>query len=285
MYHGVGDSYLSTKQFERHLIFYQKHFEMFWASEADSILQSQYQTATGKPPLILTFDDGLENNFLKVAPLLEKMKIKSTFYLVSNLLDGSNMLWNHEMSCRLELMNNSELNKVDKYFLEEMNSTNKKNVIHNFVANMKKWQHEKQQSLLNKLRLQCPAPNYTKEMKNDFFIMSKAQATLLPAIIEVGSHTCTHPILDTIGIENAEKEIYQSKIQLETMLNKPVRSFCYPNGNLTPEVIKIVQNNYDMAITVKKGFVKTNDCLFQLRRIPATPQLKDLSYRLLRPSS
>jgi len=289
MYHGVGDNYISVKQFEQHLLFYQKHFELFWASESIHLLNNQCRTTTGKPPLILTFDDGLHNNFSYVAPLLSKFDIKGTFYLVSDLLSGNEMLWNHEVRCRLTLLNTNELNSLHilltKSTAQLSTPINRDKAIKAYVNIMKTWSQEEQLKLLSQLRQHTPTPAYTKEMHNEFIIMSLDNAKLLPSCIEIGSHTETHAILDTIPVEMAHNEICRSKVKLQEKTNKDITTFCYPNGNLTTNVINIVKEEYAVAVTVIKGFAKPGDNPMTLKRIPATPKLQDLAYRLLRPTS
>ncbi|HPC35698.1 MAG TPA: polysaccharide deacetylase family protein [Candidatus Marinimicrobia bacterium] len=67
--------------------------------------------------------------------------------------------------------------------------------------------------------------------------------------IEFGSHTITHPRLDTIGLVEAEKEIDQSKRTLEQYLNQQVKTFCYPYGALNDDVIALVsKSGYQCAV-------------------------------------
>lgn len=49
-------------------------------------------------------------------------------------------------------------------------------------------------------------------------------------LITIGAHTLNHPILNNESHENSENEIRQSIIQLQDLLNHPVRFFAYPNG-------------------------------------------------------
>jgi len=281
MYHGIDDNYISLQQFEKHLQFYQKHFELFWMNEAIPLLKNQCVTKTGKPPLILTFDDGLYNNFYNVAPLLKKYNIKATFYLVSKLLSGSDMLWNHEIRCRLTLLSDNELKKLNI----KMPKTSRTSSIQSYVNSVKAWSQIEQQSLLNQLRQHTPDPAYTKEMYNEFIIMSLDNAKSLPSCIEIGSHSETHSILDTIPLEMAHQEICRSKKTLTKELKQQVSTFCYPNGNLTSDVVNIVRKRYITAVTVLKGFALPGDDLMLLKRIPATPKLHNLSYKLINPMS
>src|SRR5262249_1867638 len=51
-----------------------------------------------------------------------------------------------------------------------------------------------------------------------------------PGIVELGSHSCSHPILSRCSDEELETELVQSKETIERQTGRSVKSFCYPNG-------------------------------------------------------
>jgi len=88
-------------------------------------------------------------------------------------------------------------------------------------------------------------------------------------IIEIGSHTMTHDNLSTLSKKEKEKEIINSKLNIEKNFNIKCNSFCYPFGIYDDEDINIVKKtNYLNATTTKKGIddIK-NTNLFELKRI------------------
>jgi peptidoglycan/xylan/chitin deacetylase (PgdA/CDA1 family) len=84
---------------------------------------------------------------------------------------------------------------------------------------------------------------------------------------EIGAHTVTHPNLQKIDYNLAEKEIKDSKIELEKHINKKVRFFSYPFGSKTPETVGIVMSsNYEGAVG-GSGTVRSPANLYNLNRI------------------
>ena len=51
---------------------------------------------------------------------------------------------------------------------------------------------------------------------------------LVAAGIEIGAHTITHPDLSALDFDDCFREILESKLALEEMLDVPVRTFAYP---------------------------------------------------------
>ena len=58
----------------------------------------------GANEIVLTFDDGLRNNFTVVYPLLREFQIPATFFVCPALVESGAWLWNHEMRCRLQTL-------------------------------------------------------------------------------------------------------------------------------------------------------------------------------------
>lgn len=59
--------------------------------------------------------------------------------------------------------------------------------------------------------------------------------------IEIGSHTCTHPLLDQLDYAIQAHEVQQSKVQLEAQLRTEIASFCYPAGHFTDDTLALVR--------------------------------------------
>ena len=66
--------------------------------------------------------------------------------------------------------------------------------------------------------------NYRKERLSEEDIQSIAK------VHEIGAHTTTHPDLRKLTQKEQEKEIKESKIWLEEVLDTKVKMFCYPAG-------------------------------------------------------
>lgn len=69
---------------------------------------------------------------------------------------------------------------------------------------------------------------------------------------EIGSHTLTHPHLTQIPLEQARKEIFDSKKLLEDRFGREIRHFCYPYGDYNPAIRNLVgEAGYRSACTVE----------------------------------
>jgi peptidoglycan/xylan/chitin deacetylase (PgdA/CDA1 family) len=76
----------------------------------------------------------------------------------------------------------------------------------------------------------------------------------LAGLVRFEPHTITHPVLTTISLEEARREIRESKQQVEHELARPARIFCYPGGYYSPREVELVREcGYRAAVTCEFG--------------------------------
>lgn len=86
---------------------------------------------------------------------------------------------------------------------------------------------------------------------------------------EVGAHTRHHVDLRAVDLATARDEIAGCRAELETLVDAPVRHFCYPYGHFGPEHVALVQEaGYATATTTQRSRVLPSDGLLQLPRAP-----------------
>lgn len=87
-------------------------------------------------------------------------------------------------------------------------------------------------------------------------------------MVEIASHTVHHINLKYTKAEFAQKEIFESKDQLEKLIGKNVNNFAYPYGGFNEETIKLVQNaGYKTAASVVTGSYQSVSNRFFLYRL------------------
>jgi len=90
-------------------------------------------------------------------------------------------------------------------------------------------------------------------------------------LVDIGSHSRTHPILSPLTGEQAAEEIIQSRQELQTRLGAAVSCFCYPNGmpgDFGPREIDLIcRAGYTCSVASHLGYASEASDRFALPRI------------------
>jgi peptidoglycan/xylan/chitin deacetylase (PgdA/CDA1 family) len=90
------------------------------------------------------------------------------------------------------------------------------------------------------------------------------------ASVEIGSHSITHTRLSSLSPQQQQYEIAESKQQLESIIQKPIRLFSYPYGGLediTKETGRILAGaGYDAGIANVQGSLVSPIDMYEVPR-------------------
>ncbi len=86
--------------------------------------------------------------------------------------------------------------------------------------------------------------------------------------IRIGSHTLSHADLTKLGPMDLEREVSNSKKEIEDRIGRPVSTFAYPFGLFNERVKEAVERaGYRAACTTNSGFNGPGEDRYALRRI------------------
>jgi peptidoglycan/xylan/chitin deacetylase (PgdA/CDA1 family) len=86
--------------------------------------------------------------------------------------------------------------------------------------------------------------------------------------VEIGSHTCTHPMLSKLPAAEAERELRESLAEVARRTGEPAPPFAYPFGDYTPELAERARAlGYSCALTTDAGPNGAGEDLYRLRRV------------------
>ena len=102
-------------------------------------------------------------------------------------------------------------------------------------------------------------------------------------LVEIGSHTVSHPILSTLNGSQSWDELKNSKDEIEHTLGKQVRSFCFPNGRPADyksiQVEQVKDAGYNNAVVTRFGLVSTLEKQYELPRIGVSGYTDEITFR------
>ena len=69
--------------------------------------------------IVITFDDGYEDNFIEALPILEDLKVPATFFISTGLIDSDRIFWWDELEYLIFC--NSKCSNIYQFNSDEMN--------------------------------------------------------------------------------------------------------------------------------------------------------------------
>jgi peptidoglycan/xylan/chitin deacetylase (PgdA/CDA1 family) len=251
----------------------------------------------GKLPqrsVVITFDDGYADNLHNAKPLLERYGIPATVFLSSGYIGCEREFWWDELERLLlqpgtlpETLHLSINGKTYQWKLGEaayysedayqrhcywrVEQENDPSPRHSLYRSLYQVLHlltegELRKALDQLLVWASAAPVIRSTHRS--LALEEVLALGQGELVEVGSHTVTHPFLSTLSAASQWTEIQRSKADLEEILERPVTSFSYPNGSYTAETVTAVQEaGFTCACSSIANVVwRGTDC-FQLPRV------------------
>ena len=278
MYHGVSAN--EADRFADQLSYLTQNFRI--VSFAHMLEQIRDHGCPAPDEIVLTFDDGLRNNFSVVYPLLQEFNAPATFFVCPGLINFRKWLWNHEARCRLQTLGPKQLKELSSRLSAPVHT------VEGFIAWMKTLPVHERRRAEEMIAFATRPFIPSAEQHSAYDVMSWDDLRSLNAeLVTIGSHTLTHPILTTLQDDELAFELRESRRQLEEKLDRPVPYFCYPNGALDSRVHAAVRRHYAAAVSTESGTVGRSETLDQHRlpRIPAAHSTALLAWRLHRPGA
>jgi len=278
MYHGTTGE--NAPALAAQLRYLARNFKIVsLAAMVDRLAQ---QGAAGPNEVVLTFDDGLRNNFTVVYPVLRELQLPATFFVCPDLIGAGRWLWNHEARCRLQSLPPEELTEVrSKLLAANVSVEGMVEWVKTLKPPQRRWAEEM-------IRQATPDFHPTAAQCEAYDMMGWEEVSALdPALITIGSHTLSHPILTTLTAGELDRELRESRRMLEQKLAREISFFCYPNGSYDERVYQAVRNNYSAAVTTETGVLGRKD-QFDLHRLPRIPSAENpalTAWRLHRPEA
>lgn len=237
------------------------------------------------PRVLITFDDGWEDNYSNAFPILHKYGIPALIFLTTRYIETSRLFWPERLARVLRRIlsenTNRDLKRNAVKAIEAIIENRRKK--HTNVIVNEGWSIEKRIKSIVKLLYFVP------EDRIDDLILRLSQGLAASVIPEedkemmlnwnqvnemardgviFGSHTCNHYSLDRLGQEEVSYELEQSKLDIEEHTGICVKTLAFPNGHYNLAVLKIARKiGYEVAFTTKTGINTRRTPGFELKRV------------------
>ncbi|HST09137.1 MAG TPA: polysaccharide deacetylase family protein [Terriglobales bacterium] len=258
---------MSVSALRRQLEYLDRHFRVV------SLSHLQAQLRSGQPldnhTVVLTVDDGRRNCYQYLFPLLKEFQMPATLFVVSSFVRGESWIWTDKvqwLAARSKRPDFLAPNRIDGFF----------SVLNKLRPEVRD-AHIEAVALTMGVRLRDnPPPQFAPCTWSELCEMADS------GLVEIGSHTVSHPILSTLGDEESWAELSLSREHLQDGLGGKVSAFCFPNGKpgdfRKSQVEQLKASGYDCAVVTRTGMVTEKADLYDLPRIGICGRIDSLIF-------
>lgn len=217
-----------------------------------------------KKACAITFDDGWRDNYDYAFPVLRALDMPATIFLVSDMVGTPDTFWPERLA-RL-LWNRGRGQSAAVWGLGEFDWLRGLGVacpagqraptrgeIDAVIQQCKRYSEAQIRQKLHAM-LAC-VPQEQGGMTPDILDWDQVSEMAASGLVRFGSHTRHHVRLgDALDPSLLLDEVRTSREIIERHTHASAGLFCYPNGDYTPEVKRLVQDHYQAACTTQKGW-------------------------------
>jgi peptidoglycan/xylan/chitin deacetylase (PgdA/CDA1 family) len=217
-----------------------------------------------KRPVIITFDDGFDDNYHYAYPILKQLNIPATIFLATDYIGSDKIFWFDWVVFMLKKLNAGINLKIDgggkKFILSAPHLLRQQTELFGFLKSI---------SDAERLKIIIQLENAIKvNHSNVPLAASRAmnwdsvREMSASGCIDFGSHTQSHPALNQLNRDALIYELQGSKQIIEAEIGKPCNTFAYPFGGediTTAEVVaQVTQAGYRYACMYQKAYSHRN---------------------------
>jgi peptidoglycan/xylan/chitin deacetylase (PgdA/CDA1 family) len=219
----------------------------------------------------IMFDDGYKDNIEYAAEILNKHKLKASFYVVTDCIEHNTVTWTHLLEHLFQFTHKTEFN-LDAAILPKELQVSKLRSAEERLAYAKKLKpylktipHSDRTRVLEQINEICNDVELPKLMME-----WKDLEQLKSAGHYIGSHTVTHAMLGTMADEKEiRSELSDSGNKIKEHLGYFPNTISYPVGSFNETTKRLAkETGYHIGLAVKQEMYdpKKND-LFEVPRI------------------
>jgi peptidoglycan/xylan/chitin deacetylase (PgdA/CDA1 family) len=245
---------VSSILFRQHLNYYTKHYQVERLDRLAKNIRESFRFT--QPTMALTIDDGHLNMKTWCYPLLKEFRLPATLFVVSSLISGREWLWTDKLDHVFQMMPGMFSREQQAEISRALKRLNVRR------------REDRLQQIYASAGVEIPVAVPERYAMADVDDLREMVAS---GLVDIGSHTKTHPILSMDNKKDAWEEIAGSRQDLQNLLGIEVSTFCFPNGHsgdyLNEHVEMVSRAGYSCATASDYGLVTQTSNLYALPRM------------------
>ncbi len=239
----------------------------------DNLVSYLKERRIPRKSVVITFDDGYVDNYLYARPILEKLEIPATFFIVTSYINTNRLFWWDRL---VEIFHPKrklpaltlKINKIK--FTYKLSNPHKRKQAFGYIHGLLKYSSpqviDRSISYLERWAKSGEVEDSIYRAMNEEELKKMAKNRLF----RIGAHTHQHSQLSQQTVALQGREIKKSKQKLEKIIQVPVSLFSYPYGSKkdynTHTVRILKESGFEAACSNFLGIIEPKCNLYELPR-------------------
>ena len=255
--HRFNNRHFDVGDFERTLVYLKDCFDIVPLEQLYKMREQGMVPA--KKTIALTFDDGYLNNFTVALPILKKMNVPATFFMITKgLVDKDYIVWPDMIDLVMkeaeeDIVLDGKRFVYPGYHCDEIGKT---------LVDFLKEKGKGRDVLVEELAQKYPLYQRVRKENPQLIELIRGEefaGYVTEPLIEYGSHTHQHYNLEYLSDANALEEMKESARILSSYTGKPVECIAFPDGSYSPATLEIAFScGYKRLLIVEDKFAEMN---------------------------
>jgi len=267
---------LDCREFERQMAYLKKNYEILSLDDSATLLRQG--KGFRRPSIILTIDDGYWDNYTLAYPIIRKHDLPVIIFLTAGCIGGDTGLWLDDIEYALQSTDSENLS-LEKVLgqgrIDISTHEGKKAAEKRMYAVLSKKGERERKDALRELYTTLDVPEPSASGRDRIMMNWEEVKEMAENSVNFGAHTVSHPFLPAMPLDEAKREIQESKRLIEEKTGKTVRHFAIPNGkddDFSSELKEIcAEIGFDTVVTTEPGVVGGSSNPYALPRIIPPP--------------
>ena len=246
----------TPKQFESQMRYLRQHRRP--VALKDVITHIEQGMPLPANSVAVTFDDGFSDTYRYAFPILRRYQIPATIFVSTEYVETGEPFWFELASYLMYRVAPQSLEVQDGIRLPTSDSwDDRTRSLRRLHGSLKDLPNAERLKVLNEW-----SQRYSAELSHGASLHNRPISW--PQVIEMaasgiafGSHTVSHPNLTRVTDEELERELSESKLVLQTKLQRPIETIAYPIGTPSAFNAKVLSaardHQYKLGLTYVSG--------------------------------
>ena len=232
--------------------------------------------AAGRPlpprAAAITFDDGYRDSLDVVVPLLNRLELPATFFLVPGILSGEVQAWWETLAWAFQRSRRRSITWEDRRL--QLNGPAQRRLVFERIAERLKARDRAAREQATEELVAALAPAGPRPA---LFLDWEDAREVVRRGFTIGSHSEFHAILSHESPDEQQRDLLTSRQQLERELQVPVELLAYPNGRVcdyNKDTMEAARHaGFSFAITTRIGCNRLETPRYEIRRCMIGPEV------------